>query len=94
MTLGSTGGEAAHTLSANESGLPQHNHQLVQSDGATAANISYIGGGNGGQTGDAQPVRGYNNGFLGVSKAGPAAASASHNNMQPYVGLYKIVRVL
>jgi microcystin-dependent protein len=87
-------GEEVHLLGGAESGLAAHSHTIVQSDGVTFASISYIGGGNGGQTGDAQAVRGYNNGFLGISTAGPSNAAAAHNNMQPYAVKTKIIRVL
>jgi microcystin-dependent protein len=70
---------------------PTHNHGLEQT-------ISYVGGGNGGQTGSLGH-EGYNNGFVGVgySKTNIAVNSAStgvstsneggstsHTNIQPY----------
>lgn len=96
-TAGAGGGEEKHTLSSTEMPVhghtvndPGHAHSLTQSDGVTFASISYVGGGVGGQTGSVEHS-GYNNGFLGVSRAvtsitlGNAGGGAAHNNMQPYL---------
>jgi microcystin-dependent protein len=85
--VGSKGGEQTHKLVAKEAGVGKHEH--TPNDGrqfATAAATST--GSNAG---------GAPYGALGVAAATTAAASDAeegHNNMQPYVGLFKVIRVL
>lgn len=73
--LGSTGGEATHTLTIAE--MPSHRHNTshgVIGGGGSNANIT-IGGGNYAQW----------SGDEFISKAGEGKA---HNNMQPYLAVY------
>jgi microcystin-dependent protein len=101
-----TYGEESHTLTLTETVShshgttdPGHAHSLVQSDGVSFASISYVGGGSGGQTGSVEHA-GYNNGFIGVSKAttgltvNAAGGGGAHNNIQPSIAKNKIIRVL
>lgn len=74
---GYEGGEAAHTLTAAESGLPNHRHPLsyryVFQSGTNRAGIYQSG------TADGTWYSGY---------SGGQDASNSHNNMPPYLAVY------
>ena len=78
--VGSTGGEKEHTLTIAE--MPSHRHSLMSTDGQTTSQTFY-------------PVQ-------MVAKPGEFAdknailqtgGSQPHNNMQPYIGVYKYRRI-
>lgn len=78
-TAGDTGGEATHTLTANE--IPAHSHAIYSGYGDIVSNVS-----------DAYRYqkwgssdRGWKTGNLGTNSIGGGAA---HNNMPPYLAVY------
>ena len=85
-TLGGVGGEATHTLSAAESGLPAHTH-VEQS----------FSGGSGGNPGLQPSANAYVTSAqsLTITTAANSAAAASnaHNNLQPYITLNFIIKI-
>ena len=73
---GSTGGEAAHTLTNNE--MPNHQHSIwfPNSGGEQSAEIGY-------------PEAGSKNTYYAeASKTSGAGGGAAHNNMPPYLAVY------
>lgn len=73
---GSTGGEAAHTLTNNE--MPNHRHIIwfPNSGGEQSAEIGY-------------PEAGSKNTYYAeASKTSGAGGGAAHNNMPPYLAVY------
>lgn len=87
--LASTGGAETVTLTAAQSGLPVHQHRL----GSISQQVPVIQGGaleNIGNTGGnaASRIENTQNSAAGVN------AEQAHTNMQPYLTLNKIIRVL
>lgn len=78
-TLGETGGEKTHTLTVQE--MPEHSHSL--NTGATAMV-------NGGNNDMAQTSGSRTYDYLRVGNTGGGQA---HNNLQPYITLYYIIKV-
>jgi microcystin-dependent protein len=81
-SLGSTGGEAKHTLTVNE--MPSHNHSnpvALETTGSTTLQTSAIMYRNQKQT----------TSFLGNLATASTGAGAAHNNMQPYIALNYII---
>lgn len=81
-TLGSTGGEAKHTLTVTE--MPSHNHNnsvALETTGSTTLQTSAIMYRNQKQT----------TSFLGNLVTASTGSGAAHNNMQPYIALNYII---
>lgn len=98
--LGQTGGEPTHVLAWNE--MPVHNHAASVSDGGHTHGIYYIGsqapGGYLDGLGDAGQHKGVDyssatpatcNIGVGIGNAG---SSWGHNNLQPYIVAYFIIK--
>ena len=82
--LGSTGGEAEHTLSISE--MPSHDHNL--SDWAMSWKISGVSGEvnlNASATADAWS---NNHGYFKSQNSKATGGNQPHNNMQPYLAVY------
>lgn len=82
--LGSTGGEAEHTLSNNE--MPSHDHNL--SDWAMSWKLNGVTGEvnlNASATSDAWS---NNRGYFKSQTTKSAGGGQPHNNMQPYLAVY------
>lgn len=78
-TAGSTGGEAAHTLTVDE--MPKHNHDVN--------NLNESGSATPFMTVQAQDKKGYG----GNVKTMYAGGGKAHNNMPPYLAVYMWQRV-
>ena len=86
-TIGKTGGEKTHTLTANESGIKSHTH------GAGALS-GYLGGSTGtvAQAGSGSAVYIPNRRSTATGGVDDANASKAHNNLQPYIVVYRYRR--
>lgn len=80
--LGATGGAKDVKLTAEQSGLPEHNHEVPVGDstGSTA------GGAEKGNNTEYTKFRTVN--------AGPKDATYSHENRPPFFALYKLIKVI
>ena len=85
-TLGEVGGTKTHLLTSAESGIPSHTHPNVIYGGST------VGINAGGVTPLALSYSGTGNIPLTVAANTAANASAAHNNLQPYIVVYRWVR--
>jgi microcystin-dependent protein len=79
-TLGKTGGEKTHLLTASESGLPAHSH-LIPARWREKEGVGFS------ESGSAN-IRG--NGVTNKNDA--VSASSSHNNLQPYLTMNYIIK--
>lgn len=87
--VGSTGGEAAHTLSVNE--MPKHWHQVVNEtgenglEGLSAATTGGIDSTNWSFIDDPYDENNLGSGPFRTTEVG---GNAAHNNMPPYLTVY------
>jgi microcystin-dependent protein len=80
-SIGKTGGEKTHSLTAAESGVPAHTHGLDVYTASDSQNSNYAGAGVTTDRGNA------------VTKNNTAEDAASaHNNLQPYIALNYIMK--
>lgn len=85
-TLGSTGGEEAHLLTAAESGLPAHSHTFAHTSPYQVSNSPAYGYGSG-----ATAI--FNDGSNNTINNNTAAgASSAHNNIQPSAVMNKVIK--
>lgn len=86
VTPGATGGEYANTLSASQ--IPSHTHTARMSNNPGGNNDSFFAntGGSGGNN--------VTSGGSGIINTGSAGSGQSHNNTQPYIGVYIWVRTV
>lgn len=85
--VGSTGGEAQHTLTENE--MPRHMHQERCGDQSTSQNISAVKrrAANGGEEGVILEGKWASTGLDGNVTTGLSGGSQPHNNMPPYFAM-------
>ena len=82
--LGSTGGEAEHTLSLNE--IPSHDHNL--SDWAMSWKMQGVAGEVNINTSVTSNAWSDNHGFFKSQTSKATGGGQAHNNMQPYLAVY------
>ena len=83
--LGSTGGEKSHNLTANESGLPSHEHSLnvALGDSGTSSGTK--------QEHSYSAVDGKGT-LLKASSSGNTNAKSAHNNIPPFIAINFIIK--
>jgi hypothetical protein len=81
--LGETGGEKTHLLTGAESGVPAHVHRVP---------ISSSGGGSQSGILATSIVTGASGGWINTLSETAVNAASVHNNLQPYVVVYRWVR--
>jgi hypothetical protein len=79
--LEKTGGEKAHLSTSAESGLPPHTHALTNG-GFVIGNVA----------GGYVPQGGAQHANTTIANAVPQDATVAHNNLQPYIVVYRWVR--
>ena len=79
-TLGDVDGSATHKLTAAESGVPAHTHDLIGFQLVAGSNFQATGNNDRGGT------------VTGGVHGGPQDASTAHPNVQPSIGMNKIIR--
>jgi hypothetical protein len=80
-TVEKTGGEKTHLLTSGESGVPAHNHNVPNSALTSAGDHYFASGTNYGE-----------NDSRTSSNNTAADASSAHNNLQPYIVVYRWIR--
>ena len=84
-TLGETGGAKTHLLTSAESGVPAHTHPITSvKSNVVPLDQAGVSGFNGNNGGTAATATGSNS---------AANASSAHNNLQPYIVVYRWCRV-
>lgn len=83
-TIGKTSGEKEHTLTIDE--MPNHNHGVFNKNDSGPQNVT---NGYAAQLGDSPPFKTYA-ATLNVSYAG---GGQGHNNMPPYIVIYRWRRI-
>lgn len=86
--LGDTGGKSFHKLSAAESGMPSHAHQIADKYRQTT---SGVGSGTRVASGDGEAV---NSSPVSTSLTPGVSASASHENRPPFYALAYIMKLI
>jgi microcystin-dependent protein len=90
-TLGQVSGEETHLLLSSESGLPAHAHPMAAAY-AVEAQVPADANGGGGIQWVARWLNGVS--VTATNNNTAANAGAAHNNMQPYVAVNKLIRIL
>jgi len=80
--LGETGGAKTHLLTSSESGLPAHNHPLANGGSVISSGSADAG----------IPASGAFFRATSIANNTAANASTAHNNLQPYIVVYRWVR--
>lgn len=83
--LGDEGGTETHTLTAAQSGLPAHNHDVN-------ARVSAEAGGSDNNRLSAANTGGSAFNFTGIESTGGTDASEAHNNMPPFIVLNFMIK--
>lgn len=89
VAAGNTGGEASHTLSSAESGVPAHKHSMTSV--LTSASVSIASNKAGTASSGISDIMRDTNGIgtlTSVNNNTAADASSAHNNMPPYLAVY------
>lgn len=81
-TLGEIGGAKTHLLTSSESGLPAHNHPLANGGSVISSGSADAG----------IPASGAYFRVTSIGNNTAANASTAHNNLQPYIVVYRWVR--
>ena len=89
-TIGKTGGAKSVTLTSEQSGLPEHTHNVQPFN--TGSGVGYTQKKTGSNS--SSPLTADASVFLGVAIANTAQdASEAHNNLQPYIVVYRYRRI-
>lgn len=94
VVAGGTGGEATHTLTAAESGVPAHTHGMTSV--LTSASVTIASSKAGTASSGISDIMRDTNGIGTVTATNnntAAAASSAHNNMPPYLAVYMWKRI-
>lgn len=83
-TGGATGGGETVTLTAAQSGLPSHNHNI---SGSTGSKSDFLAGSTA-DYGIDQTYTSSNSNYTVLISSTSANASSSHSNLQPYIVVY------
>lgn len=86
-TVEETGGEKTHTLTANESGIKNHSHQAGALSGYLGGPTDTVA-----QAGSGSAVYIPNRRSTTTGGVDDANASKAHNNLQPYIVVYRYRR--
>ena len=87
-TVGKTGGAKTHTLTANQSGIKNHSHQAGALSGYLGGPTDTVA-----QAGSGSAVYIPNRRSTTTGGVDNANASEAHNNLQPYIVVYRYRRI-